>query len=409
MRHTGATGRGPATGADVTSTESSSVSDGLLQAHDQEARLLAELLRTSRLALLFGPVGSDKTALLQNDLMPLMRRRAVDQATSALVRETRVVVPFQDRRSRDAIRASKRKREVIVYFDDWADAPLAALQTRIRQAVAAPEPARTAPRVSLRDTLNVLSNRLNATIIILLDRFEELLKTPLDRPGSPEFIDELVEAINEASLSANFLIALDQAASPKLASLRSRIPGFDDFSLKLTGLRVPTPVVPNAKVLAASCPVAVGILPVLNEAVSDHCAAAGPPSKSLGVASKRPVVSRPKAKLPAPSRTVLKTDDVYELIQATLARTATQGIAESATPGGDAAQPHRTRSPVVLAPVRRPLGPRPAQPSLRRPLAETPTKPVSRVGTKARAPKRGMTLKQMVEWVARRLRRRPGI
>ena len=246
MGHTDPAGLGPATGADVTNTESS-VSDGLLQAHDQEARLLVELLRTSRLALLFGPAGSDKTALLQHDLMPLMRRRAVDQPASDLVRETGVVVPFQDRRSRDAIRASKRRREIIVYFDDWTEAPLAALQARIHQAAAVPLPAATTPRTSLGDTLSALSGLLNATVIILLDRFEQLLNGAPDRPGVTEFTDDLVGAINEPGLSANFLIALDDAARPKLAALRKRIPGFDDFSLKLTGPLAPAPVVPSAQ------------------------------------------------------------------------------------------------------------------------------------------------------------------
>ena len=408
MRHTGATGRGPTTGVDVTSTESSSVSDGLLQAHDQEARLLAELLRTSRLALLFGQVGADKTALLQHDLMPLMRRRTVDQATSALVRETRVVVPFQERRSRDAIHASKHKREIIVYFDDWTDAPLAALQTRIHQAAAVPAPTHTAHPASLRDTLNALSGRLNATIIILLDRFEQLLKTPTDRPGSAEFTDELVEAINEESLAANFLIALDDEARPKLASLRSRIPGFDDFSLTLAGLPTRTPVAPAGQLLAPPCPVAIGILPVLNEAVSDRGPVVTPPSMSLAAASKRPTATKPKAKLPPPSRAVVKTDDVYALIQVTLARTATQGMAESAALGGDAVEVHRSRPEVTSTPVRRPVGSQPARPLPRRPLPDAPSKPASRVGSKARAPQRGLMLKQMVEWVSRRLLRKPG-
>ena len=408
MRHTGATGRGPTTGVDVTSTESSSVSDGLLQAHDQEARLLAELLRTSRLALLFGQVGADKTALLQHDLMPLMRRRTVDQATSALVRETRVVVPFQERRSRDAIHASKHKREIIVYFDDWTDAPLAALQTRIHQAAAVPAPTHTAHPASLRDTLNALTGRLNATIIILLDRFEQLLKTPTDRPGSAEFTDELVEAINEESLAANFLIALDDEARPKLASLRSRIPGFDDFSLTLAGLPTRTPVAPAGQLLAPPCPVAIGILPVLNEAVSDRGPVVTPPSMSLAAASKRPTATKPKAKLPPPSRAVVKTDDVYALIQVTLARTATQGMAESAALGGDAVEVHRSRPEVTSTPVRRPVGSQPARPLPRRPLPDAPSKPASRVGSKARAPQRGLMLKQMVEWVSRRLLRKPG-
>src|SRR5438445_523685 len=55
---------------------------------------------TSRHTLLYGQPGSDKTALLKNDLMPLLRRRAGDRLGPALVRESGVVVPFPDRRGR---------------------------------------------------------------------------------------------------------------------------------------------------------------------------------------------------------------------------------------------------------------------------------------------------------------------
>ena len=410
MGHTDPAGLGPATGADVTNTESS-VSDGLLQAHDQEARLLVELLRTSRLALLFGPAGSDKTALLQHDLMPLMRRRAVDQPASDLVRETGVVVPFQDRRSRDAIRASKRRREIIVYFDDWTEAPLAALQARIHQAAAVPLPAATTPRTSLGDTLSALSGLLNATVIILLDRFEQLLNGAPDRPGVTDFTDDLVGAINEPGLSANFLIALDEVARPKLATLRKRIPGFDDFSLKLTGPLAPAPVVPGAQRPGPPTPSAIGRLPVLNEALADRGADIGPASMGVGVASTRHAVTRPRAKLPPPSRTAMKTDDVYALIQATLARTATQGMDETAALGGGAAEADGTRPGASPAPMRRSHRPRPALPASHLPLpgtATNPTNPTRSVGSKPRPPRHTMTLSRLFKWVLRRLLRKPG-
>src|SRR5438309_1005905 len=53
----------------VTPTSPSSAEEPAWHSQEQEARLLAELLRTSRLALLYGQPGSDKTALLKNDLM----------------------------------------------------------------------------------------------------------------------------------------------------------------------------------------------------------------------------------------------------------------------------------------------------------------------------------------------------
>ena len=386
----------------MTNTEPS-VSDGLLQAHDQEARLLVELLRTSRLALLFGQAGSDKTALLQHVLMPLMRRRAVDQPASDLVRATGVVVPFQDRRSRDAIRASKLRREIIVYFDAWTEAPLAALQARIHLAAAMPSPAATTPRTSLGDTLNTLSGLLNATVIILLDRFEQLLNEAPDRPGVAEFTDDLVGAINEPGLAANFLIALDESARPKLTNLRERIPGFDDFSLTLTGPLAPAPVLPGAPRPAPPTPGAIGLLPVLNEALADRGADIGPASMGVGVASTRHAATRPRAKLPPPSRAAVKTDDVYALIQATLARTATQGVDKPAALGGGAAAAGGTRPGATPAP-QRPLPGTATNPT----NPTNPTNTVRSVGLKPRLRKHTTTLSRLFKWVLRRVLRQPG-
>lgn len=403
MGHTNATGRGPATGADVTSTESSSVSDGFLQAHDQEARLLVELLRTSRLALLFGQAGSDITALLQLDLMPLMHRRAVDQGASVSVRETGVVVPFQDRRGRDAIRASQRRREIIVYFDEWTDAPLTSLQARIHLAAGVPLPAQDAPRTSLSDTLSAMTGLLNATLIILLDRFEQLLKAPADRPGVAEFTDELVEAVNKASLSANFLIALDEASRPELASLRSRIPGFDDFSLKLSGPLCVRPGATPAQELAALEPSAIRGLPVLSEAVAHRDVLVTRTSMVAAVEPARRSAGTPKVKLPPPVRAVIKPDDVYAFIEATLAQTAARGEGDSRTFGGEPVEGRGIQAP--LTPTWRPPGARPAPPA---PSRIAPTKSAGRVGSRPRSSTRGVTLNTVFNWVARRLGRKPG-
>jgi len=62
--------------------------------HDQEAWLLVQLLRTSRLSLLYAEGGADKSALLTLGLMPLLGRRASDKLVPAAVRASGVVVPF---------------------------------------------------------------------------------------------------------------------------------------------------------------------------------------------------------------------------------------------------------------------------------------------------------------------------
>src|SRR6185436_9309213 len=104
------------------------------------------------------------------------------------------------------------------------DHPLDALHARIQLAAAVPPEERATPRLRLADTLALLGSRLDASFIVLLDRCEELVRTPL-RADLADFADELVEAVNHPRLAANFLLALDEDARPRLGGLRSRIPG----------------------------------------------------------------------------------------------------------------------------------------------------------------------------------------
>lgn len=287
-------------------------SPAVTPAHEQEARLLMQLLRSSRLSLLFGESGSDKTAFLHNDLLPLLQRRAGDRpAGSAAARESGVVVPFPDRRKRG--KAARRRLEWVVTFDDWSGAPWAALQQRIAQVVpGASTLAAGAPTNRWVDDLNALGERLDANFIIVLDRFEAYLRLPPQREGIAEFADELVAAINEPRLAASFLIALDEDARPWLAPLRSRIPGFDDFSLKLPGTQAG-----KTTTAAVSVPSAAPELTPTQPAATQPTPPTEPPRRR---SRSKPA---PRPQLPPRVAPPTQTRDVYAFIEATLARTAT--------------------------------------------------------------------------------------
>jgi len=300
-----------------------------LQARDQESRLLAELLRTSRLALLFGEAGSDKTALLKSGLMPLLRRRAGDTAGPVAARESGVVVPFPDRRRRPSARAAKRRRELVVYFDNWAESPLASLKARIHMAAATDAAELQAEPARLSESLALLSKRLEADFIILLDRFEVFLQAPSGREDITRFANELVEAINQPQLPANFLISLDEEARPRLAGLRDSIPGFDDFSLRLTrahGAR-PAGVSAPSPVPSVAAPTVLASPPVLTDALTAPSSHASPDPVADAVRPNRPS-RKPKVKREPPPRVVVRTTDVYALIETTLARTAVGPVSE---------------------------------------------------------------------------------
>jgi hypothetical protein len=180
--------------------------------------LIVELVRTSRLSVLYAEAAPDKTALLKLGVMPLLNRPAAETLDPAAAR--RIV-----------------RREVVVYFDDWNDRPLAALRRSLYRATATVAAEQLAPSMRLSEILGDLGQRLNVHLIVLLDRFEDLLLAPTPGAGHRQFATELAEAVNETNLPTNFLIALNEAARPRLATLRALIPGFDDFSLKLATRR----------------------------------------------------------------------------------------------------------------------------------------------------------------------------
>lgn len=336
-------------------------SDAISPRLAQEARLLVALLRSARLSLLFGEPGSEKSAFLQSSLLPLLQRRAEDQPAPAPVRETGVVVPFPDRRARSG--SARRKREVVVLFDDWSGVPLPALRASLRQAAASNAPAMHAAVPPLSDDIRTLSEHFDIQFIIVLDRFEEFLRLPAQREGITEFSDALVEALNAAALPASFLLSMDEAARPALGSLRRRIPGFDDFSLKL----------PGAVVAAKSQPISTPIeeppatppIPapsaVAPSAEPMGAPLAAPSGRTPPQASAEP--APPLIKPPTPVRAPIKTQDVYALIENTLSHTASDNDCE----------PFQGSQPGALVPER--AAPPPA-PRVRKPKkGKTPTWP----------------------------------
>lgn len=296
----------------------------------QEARLLVALLRSSRVSLLFGEPEADKSAFLQSALLPLLQRRVGDQPAPAPARETGVVVPFPDRRQRGG--AARRKREVVVLFDDWSGTPLTALQACLRQAAQPGDTAAPAAPARLIDNVHALGECFDIHFIILLDRFEEFLRLPPQREGVCEFTNELVEALNAPQLPANFLLSLNEDARPALAALRRRIPGFDDFSLKLPGV---APVKPTA----------VGAPPAV--------VTAAPTRQAVTAPGAAPAPTPPPIKAPRPLHAPVKTQDVYALIEATLNRTAADNDCEPFLGSEPGALAPVNDTPAPVAPRRR--------------------------------------------------------
>ena len=241
-----------------------------------EAKLLAVMLRTSRLTWVFGEPGTDKSALLKSGVMPLLQRRRGDRATVPAA--TANVVSAPERRRRPA----RPCAEVAIHFDDWGQAPLSALKRRIMDVL--PAAAAEAAGPTLADTLQRLHQRLGLHFVFLLDRFEEYLAAAPDKDEIGQFASELVEAIVREELPASFLIAMDEAARPHLERFRARIPGFDHDVLRLSPVSEQREQAPKR-----------------TAALSDKPTQPPPP--------RRP-----------PARVPMKVEDVYSLIESTLSR-----------------------------------------------------------------------------------------
>lgn len=198
---------------------------------EREARQLAELMRTSRLSLLHAEPGIGRTELLTGALLPLLRRRASD-AVGEEDRESRVVIPFSDRRMRRAGRSSTRIAERVVLFDAWGAQPLAALRMSVLSSL--PADASTYARSArMAPMLGELSRRFDAHFLVILDSFERFWHPALTLAEAEAFVDQLSEAVNATDLRAHFLLSIDDLNDPRLDALRQRIHGFDASALQL--------------------------------------------------------------------------------------------------------------------------------------------------------------------------------
>lgn len=172
---------------------------------EKERKIVVTNLKASRLTLLYGSSGVGKSSLLRagvvHDLQQQSLQNLADLGTPKFV---------------------------VVYFNSWRDNPVQALSMAVREAA---EPLlqgqslpAIAPEEHLDHFLEACSAKLNATLLILADQFEEyFLYHP--KGGGPESFDaELSQAINHAGLRANFLISMREDMLAQLDRLKGRIP-----------------------------------------------------------------------------------------------------------------------------------------------------------------------------------------
>ena len=271
---------------------------------EREAELLAELVRLAPATVLVAESGSDKSGFLANTVLPLLAVSAAGET------------------------------EVCILFDSWDDAPLPKLLAQIRRAVPALDSRRAnekVPSSSLAATLARWQHGIDATFIIVFDRFEEHLAAR-DRPGAAEFEEELVRVMKMPALRAHFVIALEADDAPLLDPLRERIPGLGD-----TVIRLPPPPVPRAR----EPDVRPGLLG--SAAKTESLVGSAPAAK------ESPVGSAPSAmESPAGSAPEIALESVEETAAAPAPAAAAPAVATETAPAAAPLPEPRGETPTVV-------------------------------------------------------------
>jgi WD40 repeat protein len=171
---------------------------------EAERATLISNLRAARLTLLYAQSGTGKSSLLRAGVAARLRelaQRGYNERGTA--------------------------RNIPVVFSSWRDEPtdelIAEIDRRIGEFRHAPAPAGNAPR-RLEDALARASTVTDATLLVILDQFEEYFLYRSREARDGRFADELASCVNRGDLRANFLISIREDAYSGLGDLfQSRI------------------------------------------------------------------------------------------------------------------------------------------------------------------------------------------
>jgi WD40 repeat protein len=166
---------------------------------EAESSLIIGNLRAARLTLLYAQSGVGKSSVLRAGVVARMREVAAHDMES---RGTPRLVP--------------------VVFSSWSEQPVAALVHAIDEAIlpylGEADPPEL-PKDDLEAALEAASEALGATMLVILDQFEEYFLYPDEEPEAERIAVQIARCVNRPDLRANFLISIREDAYAELGDL----------------------------------------------------------------------------------------------------------------------------------------------------------------------------------------------
>lgn len=135
--------------------------------------------------------------------------------------------------------------ETCLLFEDWENAPLAALLASATQAtaddgaVSLPDAGNEAQ--ALRQLFHQAQARRRRSFLLILNRMERLLARPTHDPHYQAFEQALVALADDRELDLHLLLVMDESAEFLLTRLEQRMPGIGDGCLRIPAAGHPMP------------------------------------------------------------------------------------------------------------------------------------------------------------------------
>ncbi|MGN6586665.1 MAG: nSTAND1 domain-containing NTPase [Solirubrobacterales bacterium] len=166
---------------------------------EKESGLVIGNLRAARLTLLYAESGVGKSSVLRAGAVARLREFAAHDVGG---RGSPRVVP--------------------VVFSSWSERPGAGRVPAIREAITSylaegevPE----LPADDLEAALEAAGQALDATVLVILDQFEEYFLYPDEEPEDKRVAAQIARCVNRRDLRANFLISIREDAYAELGDL----------------------------------------------------------------------------------------------------------------------------------------------------------------------------------------------